>query len=352
MSINSKKIEIFSGTGGVGKTTMATSRALHLAVNNKKILLITIDPAKRLKEVMSMSDDNAGTVMTLKSPIKLEKDYEIDVLLMSPDKTIEKIANKTNSPEVLKSRILKILTRPYGGLNEILSVVELEDHFEKGIYDTIVLDTPPGSHFLDFLESVEKIKAFFDESFIDIFNYLGKKVESSGFMSRSKKLVTMVVSSGVKKLLSYLQTVTGASFIDDFMDAIGAIYQTKDSFLSALQLQEKLKDEKFTNWFLVTSVDQVKIKEATKLQEEAKDFLNEKSYAVLNKCIQDKLSNWEPSESDEFASKLKTSLSKKEDELKNFMRPRFQEVLEFPEIFKVEPKDHVSQLVKEWNKYI
>lgn len=351
MSIKSKKIEIFSGTGGVGKTTMATSRALSLAQEGKRILLITIDPAKRLKEVMGMTDENAGIVMTLKDPILLEKNYEIDVLLMSPDKTIEKMARKTKSPEILKNRILKILTRPYGGLNEILSVVELEDHFEQGIYDTIVLDTPPGSHFLDFLESVEKIKAFFDESFIDIFNYLGKKVEKTGIIGRSKRLMTMVVSSGVKKLLSYLQNVTGASFIDDFMDAIGAIYQTKDSFLNALKLQEKLKDENYTNWFLVTSVDQVKIKEATLLQEQARDFLNEKSFAVLNKCIKDKLISWQPKSEDQMANRLKETLSAKEEELKLFMRPRFQKVLEFPEIFKIDPKDHVSQLVFEWNKY-
>jgi anion-transporting ArsA/GET3 family ATPase len=43
------QLEIFCGTGGVGKTTLATSRANFLAKKNLKVLFITIDPSLRLK---------------------------------------------------------------------------------------------------------------------------------------------------------------------------------------------------------------------------------------------------------------------------------------------------------------
>lgn len=350
MKIPAKTFEIFSGTGGVGKTTLATSRAIYLARNGKKVLLITIDPAKRLKEVLGIEDKDAGEIITLNDPLQNGESLSLDVELMSPDTTIKRIAGRSQSEDIATNRIMKILSKPYGGLNEILAIVELQMNLEKNIYDCIVLDTPPGSHFLDFLESVDKISAFFDQSFIDIFNYLNKKVDT-GAMGTGKRLMSMMVSSGVKKLLSYLEKVTGGGFVEDFMDAIAAIYSSKESFLGALQLQKELKNHQQSNWYLVTSVDQNKIKEALELQSHAKDLLDKETYVVLNKCLHEKLNQWSPSDGDILASKLKTSFSHKEEELKRLMNSRFEKVLEFSEILKLSPLDHVKELTEQWNKF-
>jgi anion-transporting ArsA/GET3 family ATPase len=347
LAIDSKQFEIFSGTGGVGKTTMATSRAIEIAETGKRVLLITIDPAKRLKELLGLSDKDSGNNVTIQNPLGVGEDISLDALLMNPEETIKRIAEQTNTEAVAQSRIMKILAKPYGGLNEILSIVELQMNLDKNIYDTIVLDTPPGSHFLDFLESVDKIRAFFDQKFVDIFNYVGKKSTTST-SGAGKKLMTMVVSGGVKKLLSYLQKVTGGKFVEDFMEAVGAIYQSKDSFISALNLQKELKDHSKSNWYLVTSVDQNKMKEALDLRDHAKDLFDNKTYVILNKCLNDKIKEWEPSEGDLLALKLKDSFSHRETSLKMHMKDKFQNVLEFSEVLKVSPLDHVKELIIQW----
>lgn len=349
--IANKKIEIFSGTGGVGKTTLASARAINLASSGKSILLITIDPAKRLKEVLGIKDEQAGEVISIKDPLKQQDDFTLDIQLMSPDKTIERISKRSHSSQITSNRIMKILSRPYGGLNEILAIVELQLNFNKNQYDTIVLDTPPGGHFLDFLESVNKIRTFFDQSFIEIFQYLGKKVETNKAASVGKRFVTMVVSSGAKKLLGYLKNVTGEKFVDDFLGAIQSIYSCKDVFLDALSMQEQLKDSHNCNWFLVTSADQHKANEAIELQTKAQAILNDQSYIILNKCLTQEIANWHP-QAGTLEAALRDSFEQKEKKIKDLMKDKYKNILEFSEILKVSPLDHVKELNKQWQRFI
>lgn len=345
MALSTKSFEIFCGTGGVGKTTLATARALNLSQMGKRVLLITIDPAKRLKDLLGLEGNHVGEVISVEL-----QGLKLDALLMSPEKTIQRMAQKYNTPDLANNRIVQILSRPYGGMNEILSMVEVQMQFDSGKYDVVVLDTPPGAHFLDFLESLGKIRSFFNQNFVEIFSYLSQKTASAGKKVFGLNFINRIVSSGVKKLLGYLQNVTGAKFIDDFILAIQVIYQSREAFLKGLSLQDRLKSRAECNWFLVTSVEQGKAQEAIEMKSHASEFIHQDHFLILNKCLEQELQGWTPTDAELI--KVKDSLEGKEISLKQQLRGLFPEVLEFPEVISLSPTDHIQHLTEKWKSYV
>ncbi|OFZ24292.1 MAG: hypothetical protein A2381_04660 [Bdellovibrionales bacterium RIFOXYB1_FULL_37_110] len=348
LSIKNKNIEIFCGTGGVGKTTLATSRALYLSRIGKQVLVITIDPSKRLKQVLDIDESDIGKIKTIDSDLfyqrKNAKKTSFDALLMAPLETLKFINQLNNISNNMQNPILKILMRPSGGLNEIMSIVELNRHLQSNKYDSIILDTPPGQNFIDFLEAGEKIHNFFDKSFMEIF----KKFSNQSDI-KSHGLFSSLVSSGINKLLSYLEKVTGDIFVNNFIDAMISIYKAKDSFLEALSIQEQLKTSKKCNWFLVTSIEQQKITEALSLKANAKKYINDDIHLLVNKSLTPFLAKWELNAADEDQLlNLKNILLKKEQRFKDMHAHGFKQVLFFPEILCDSPKRHVFELNKAW----
>lgn len=330
------QLEIFCGTGGVGKTTLSLTRALYLSEYKKlKVALITIDPAKRLKDLVGIKDEDSGLLVTK----KIEGyNSSLDIMLMNPEVTFNKIRSKELQGQ--ENRILGLLMTPYGGMNEIMSVVELKRILDQEDYDTIVLDTPPGSHFIDFLESLKKIDNFFDSSWIEIFNALSQKVEDQ---MKSTNFLKELASSGIKKILSYLESVTGKEFLTEFVASIAEFYRLKDTFLAAIKLQENFQDSNNSSWYLVTAADQTKLSQAKELVNKSSVYTNNQIQIIVNRTIGEHLTN--------DNTKVATYFKNNEKNLIESLTISGNKPQTFPEVISDKFITQLRELVNNWNKH-
>lgn len=358
------KLEIFCGTGGVGKTTLAASRAYFWALQGKKVLLITIDPSQRLKQILCLREKLAGEVENIYWPDCGFDEGNFHALLMNPRKTLEKIILRQIGDEeerrksFTSNRILNILSRPYGGLHEILGVLEVEAQLNSNMYDKVILDTAPGEHFLDFLDNGKRFKAFFEQNFIEMFIALKNKLTQHktsqiGFFGH-------FIQSGIKKLLDYLQHITGEKFVNEFIDTVGLVYRLKSSFLKAIQFEaDFLLNQNRSLWFLVTAVDHDKIKEAIILKQKVQEGFFSQGIGIINKC---QARNWEKAyeeqklnskqsikpRSKKIVEELYFSFKVKEEKIREMMTGHFSKVVEFDEVIDNSPLVQLKELVKSW----
>ncbi len=138
----------FSGKGGVGKTTMACATAVHYAMEGKKTLIVTTDPASNLADVFER--DIGHKVTAIKGVSNLSA-MEID-----PDEATREYKERLIGPyrEIMPEDVIASMEENLSGpcTTEMASFDRFIDFMEEGEYDVIVFDTAPTGHTIRLLE--------------------------------------------------------------------------------------------------------------------------------------------------------------------------------------------------------
>jgi len=162
------------GAGGVGKTTLSAAAAVGLAARGRRVLCLTIDPARRLADSLGISRE-----ATEESTIPAERLAQVgmagkgrlDVAQLDAGRTFEAVIrrsapNREAAERVLGNRLFRYLSGSLPGVQEEMALERLFAARADSRYDVVVLDTPPAANALDFLDAPRRLVAAIDSPFV------------------------------------------------------------------------------------------------------------------------------------------------------------------------------------------
>ncbi len=162
------------GAGGVGKTTTAAALALRAAEHGRKVVVLTIDPARRLAQALGVENlDNDPQPVKLGPEVKGEMQaMMLNMKRTFDDMVIEHAPDKAEA--IFANPVYQTAASSFGGTQEYMAMEKLGQLSDQGLWDMIIVDTPPSRNALDFLDAPKRLGAFLDGRMIRIFMAPGR----------------------------------------------------------------------------------------------------------------------------------------------------------------------------------
>lgn len=173
-----QKVVMFTGKGGVGKTTISAAMALHFALNGNKTLIISTDPAPSLSDLFEIKIGEKETQIS-ENLYAIELSFD-EVLRRWKEKFGDEIYDVISSFVDFEYDIVDYVgSAP--GIDEEFMLDYIYTIFREGKYDKIVWDTAPMGHTLRLLKFPGKLIEHLDGAlkvYMNLFNYM-EKVKSA-----------------------------------------------------------------------------------------------------------------------------------------------------------------------------
>jgi anion-transporting ArsA/GET3 family ATPase len=248
-------IIVCCGSGGVGKTTTAASLGLRAAEQGRKVVVLTIDPAKRLAQSMGLTElDNTPRQVP---GVDQSAGGRLDAMMLDMKRTFDEVVEAHATPEkarlILANPFYQALSSSFAGTQEYMAMEKLGQLHAEALtsrrWDLIVVDTPPSRSALDFLDAPERLSSFLDGRLMRVL--IAPARSSARFFSVGMNVVT----SAITKIL-------GGQMLRDVQTFMAAFDTLFGGFrVRAEKTFEVLKDPQ-TAFVVVASPDGDALREA------------------------------------------------------------------------------------------
>ena len=182
----SGKLILFTGKGGVGKTTVSCSTAIHFASKGKKAILVSSDPAHSTDDVLSIKI--ASTPTQIANNLWAMNIQGEESAKSFGNKLNEHMADMMHNVPGFDSDILTDMAA-FPGMDEYFAMEQIYTLMENDDYDVVIFDTAPTGHTLKMLVAPDAIRSFL----LRILRMKAKIENIKGFVFRKKSKTDEIV---------------------------------------------------------------------------------------------------------------------------------------------------------------
>jgi anion-transporting ArsA/GET3 family ATPase len=280
--VMSRRVLIAVGAGGVGKTTTAAALGVAAARRGKRVLCLTIDPARRLAESLGLerlSSDEQAVAPELFARAGIPLLGSLTAMMLDTKRTFDELVVKySSSPEraakLLSNRLYKYVSTTLAGTQEYMAMEKLVDVQRDGRFDLVILDTPPTANALDFLDAPGRLAEAIDSPamrwFVQAFESTGKL--SLNLLARSAAIV-----------LRGLAKITGGDFLEAMAEFVTELNDLFGGFKQRAGMVEAALRSTDVSFVLVTSPAPMSIKEVLFFSERLEESKMPRGAFVVNR---------------------------------------------------------------------
>lgn len=220
--VMSHRVLVAVGAGGVGKTTVAAALGIAAALRGRRVLCLTIDPARRLAQALgleAMSSEEQVVEPTRFAGSSGPVTGSLTAMMLDTKRTFDALVRKySSSPEqarrLLDNKLYRYVSTSLAGTQEYMAMEKLIELQKDSRYDLIVLDTPPTANALDFLDAPDRLIEALDSSTVRFFV---QALQSTGTLSLN------LLARSASLVMRALGRITGAGFLEAMAQFLGEL---------------------------------------------------------------------------------------------------------------------------------
>ncbi|MFF3750462.1 ArsA-related P-loop ATPase [Streptomyces sp. NPDC002018] len=247
------RIIVCCGSGGVGKTTTAAALGVRAAERGRKVVVLTIDPARRLAQSMGIDslDNTPRQVKGIVGP------GELHAMMLDMKRTFDEIveahADGERARSILENPFYQSLSAGFAGTQEYMAMEKLGQLRARDEWDLIIVDTPPSRSALDFLDAPKRLGSFLDGKFIRLLMAPAKMGGRAGMK---------FLNAGMSMMTGTLGKLLGGQFLRDVQTFVTAMDTMFGGFRTRADATYRLLQAPGTAFLVVAAPERDALREA------------------------------------------------------------------------------------------